>query len=1055
MNRFFKFYIVLLITILSLRIFYAQADEPIKMARFPAPSPDGKSLIFSYQGDLWRVSIDGGQAVRLTVHQADDSYPVWSPDGTEIAFSSNRFGNDDIYVMPANGGTSERVTFFSGSDRICDWSSDGKTIFFTSNRDFYYNRMPVMCRVKRTGGGTPTKLIPAYVNRGKLSRDGNLLVYSRGRESWVRKHYRGSANADIWLYNFRTKKFTRLTEHNGNDYYPLLSADNKTIYYVTDQKDDSFNLWQMDLNGKNKKQLTFHKGDGVRFPSISYNVDCIAYERGTDIYVYDIKQGKTEKIKIYAPSDEKVNLVETKTFSKDATEMAVSPDEKKIAFVVHGEIFVTRLKKDNKTGKTVQLTKTPAREKDICWAPNSDTLVFVSDRNGSDDIFMLYSDDPEEKDLTLTMKIKQVRLTKSKQSEFSPKFSPDGDKISYIKGLGDLHIMDVTNENDRTLLTGWSAPEYEWSPDSKWIAYSREDNEFNGDIFIVPADGGKSINITQHPDYDRNPVWSDDGRKLGFVSRRYGDTYDIWFVFLQKKDHEKTKDEWEIEEEKKGELDKNDKKEKKAKKNVEVKIDFKNIHKRLRRLTSFPGSELSLAISPDGKKFVFSSNTDGKYDVYSINWDRAKLKRLTTGGVAPSQIKFDKKGKKLFYLSKGTLNSISVEGKDKKKLSFTAKMKIDHRAERAQKFDEAWMTLNEHFYDPNFHGIDWDAMKMKYRLLALKAGTITEFNNVVSMMLGELNASHLGIRGPYEGPSVSTGMLGLRFDEAYRGEGLKVKSVLPNSPCDKEESQVYPGEILTAINSTKITGTINIHQLLNDEVGEKVEIEIQDKNKKSRSLVVRPISKGEFNNLEYDRWVNAKRKLVDKLSNGKLGYVHIRGMSMPSVEQFEMELYSVAHGKDGLIIDVRYNGGGSTADIMLAMLAVKPHAYTIPRGGGKGYPQGRIPSYYWSKPIVAMCNEWSFSNAEIFPHAIKGLKRGKVVGAPTGGLVISTGGIRLIDGATFRVPFRGWYALYSGLDQELNGCIPDVIIWEQPGDAAKGIDRQLQRAVEELLKECR
>ena len=1020
------------------------------MARFPALSPDGKTLVFSYQGDLWKAAIDGGQADRLTVHQADDRYPVWSPDGEEIAFSSNRFENYDIYVMPSNGGMPKKITFFSGGDRMCDWTTDGKTILFTSNRDFYYQRMPVMYQVKRKDGGTPTKLVPAYVNNGKLSHDGKFIVYSRGRENWARKHYRGSSNADLWLYNLGKKEFLRLTEHIGNDYYPLLSPDDRTIYYVTDLGEDTFNLWQMDLDGNNKKQLTFHKTDGVRSPSISLNGNYIAYERGTDIWIYDVNQGKTEKIKIYAPSDEKNNLVENKTFTNQATEMAVSPDEKKAAFVVHGEIFVTRLKKDHSTGKTIRLTKTSAREKDIFWAPNSDTLVYVSDRNGSDDIFLLFSDDAKEKDLIQTMKIKEVQLTTGKESEFAPQFSPCGKKISYIKGLGDLNVMDGNGKNNKTILTGWSAPSYSWSPDGKWIAYSRQDNEFNADVFIMPAQGGESINITQHPDYDENPVWSEDGKKLGFVSRRYGDTNDIWYVFLQKKDYEKTKEEWEIEEEK-NEADKDDKKKNKK---VNVKIDFKNIHKRLHRLTSFPGSEGNLAISPDGKKIVFSSNGDGKNDLYSIDWDGKKMKRLTTGGVAPSQVKFDKKGNKLFFLSKGTLNSISAEGKDKKKLAFSAKMKIDHRAERAQKFDEAWMTLNERFYDPNFHGANWKAMKNKYRPLALEAATITEFNDVVSLMLGELNASHLGIRGPYEGPRVSTGMLGLRFDEFYRGEGLKVKSVLPNSPCDKEETPVYPGEILTAINSTKIASTTNIHHLLNDKVGEKVEIEIQDKNKKSRLLLVRPVSKGEFDNLEYDRWVNTKRKLVDKLSKGKLGYVHIRGMSMPSVERFEMELYSVAHGKEGLIIDVRNNGGGSTADIMLAMLAVKPHAYTIPRGGGKGYPQGRIPAYYWSKPIVAMCNEWSFSNAEIFPHAIKGLKRGKVVGVPTGGLVISTGVIRLIDGASFRVPFRGWYALYSGKDEELNGCVPDVIIWDQPGDAARGIDRQLQRAVEELLKEC-
>jgi len=399
------------------------------------------------------------------------------------------------------------------------------------------------------------------------------------------------------------------------------------------------------------------------------------------------------------------------------------------------------------------------------------------------------------------------------------------------------------------------------------------------------------------------------------------------------------------------------------------------------------------------------------------------------------------------------LHSLAPDSKEQKALAFSARMVIDHRAERAQKFDEAWMTLNERFYDPNFHGVDWKAMKKKYRPLALQAVTRRGFNDVVRLMLGELNASHLGIGGPSGGPSVRTGMLGLRFDENYQGEGLKVASVLPNGPCDQEGARVQAGSILLAIDDTPITAGTNIHKLLNDKVNEKVRIKVRAPDESIRKFIVRPIDYGKFNNLEYDRWVNAKRAYVEKSSHGRLGYVHIRGMNMPSAEKFEGELYSVAHGKDGLIIDVRNNGGGWTTDILLTMLAVKPHAYTIPRDGGRGYPQTRLPLYYWSKPVVSMCNEWSFSNAEIFSHAMKGLKRGKVVGAPTGGLVISTGAITLIDGSSFRVPFRGWYAIYSGLNEENNGCIPDVVVWDQPGDAAKGIDRQLEKAVQVLMEE--
>ena len=1033
----------------------ANNNNPIKMARFPTPSPDGKELVFSYQGDLWRVSIEGGEAYRLTVHKAYDRFPQWSPDGKEIAFSSNRFGNDDIFVIPAAGGLPVQLTYFSSNDRVCDWTADGKTVLFTSRRDFYYNRMAVMYKVTRKNGETPTKVAAAYLNSGKLSPDGQWLVYSRGRENWARKHYRGSSNADIWRYNLTTKQFKRLTTHNGNDYYPLWSADSKKIFYVSDKGDDIFNLWQMDLNGETKKQLTFFKTDAVRFPNISRDGNIIAFEQDVNIWTFKTAGGELQKLNIYAPSDVKSNLVENKTFQNKASEMIVAPDEKQAAFVVRGEIFVVKLKEKNKTGVTKKLTNTWARERNICWAPNSDTLLYISDRNGNDDIFMLFSDDPTEKKLYKTLKIKEVQLTKSKLRDINPKFSPCGKKIGYINGLGDVHVMDVTGKNDKTLVTGWSEPDYNWSPDSKWIAYSRNDNEFNSDIFIISAAGGESVNITQHPDDDLSPTWSQDGRKLGFVSERYGNTVDAWFVFLQKKDEEKTKQDWEDAEEaeKESEKKKKDEQENKKKKTVAVIIDFKDIHKRLRRLTSLPSNETNLVISPDGKLFAFSSNANGKWNLYTVKWDGSELKRLTNGDVSPDNIQFNKDGKKIYYLSKGKIKVISSDGKDNKTLPFKAKMKIDYRAERAQKFDEAWQILNERFYDANFHGVDWDAMKKKYRPLAIEAATTEDFNNIVKLLLGELNASHLGIYGPDDSPKTITGMLGLRFDESYNGKGLKVETVLPEGPCDQEMSKVSSGEVLLTIDGTEIASTTNIHQLLNDKVNEKIIIEVQAANgKKKRSLVVRPINQNQFNNLEYDRWVNEKRALVDRLSKGKVGYVHIRGMSMPSVEKFEMELYSVAHGKDGLIIDVRNNGGGWTTDMLLAILAPRPHAYTIPRGGGKGYPEDRLPLYSWSKPVVTMCNEWSFSNAEIFSHAIKGLNRGKVVGTPTGGLVISTGGTRLIDGASFRIPFRGWYAAYSGLNQENNGCIPDVIVWDLPGDAAKHIDRQLEKAVEVMLE---
>ena len=1027
------------IGILVFFLSFLYSDEFI-FPRYPAPSPDGKIIVFSYHGDLWKVSVGGGEAQRLTVHEAYDYLPCWSPDGKEIAFSSNRYGNDDIFVIPSKGGIPVRLTYFSNSDRICDWSSDGK-IIFSSRRNFYYHRLPVLYQIDREGG-TPFELVQTYADQGRISPDGKWLAFVRGRIDWARKHYRGSGNTDIWLYNFETEEYIQLTNHMGNDYFPLWAPDSKAVYYVTDE-DGTFNLWEIDIFNKNKKQLTFFKDDGVRFPNISRNGKVIAYEQGYSIWCYFPESGENKKLKIYGPIDYKVNPVERKIFTSQATEMQISPDGKEIAFVVRGEIFVM----EEEGGKANRITDNPARDYQICWSPDSKSLVFISDRSGNKDIFLVRSASSDEERLSKCLRKEIIQLTKTEESEHSPKFSPDGEKIAFIRGNGDLWIMDKDGKNEKRILKGWATPDYSWSPDSKWIAFSRDDNEFNTDVFIISAEGGEPVNISQHPDEDVHPVWSQDGRKLAFFSRRIGNTYDIWFVFLRKIDDEKSKEEWE-EEEKTA-------KEKKEKK-VIVKIDFKNIHKRLRRVTSLPGDETGIEISPDGKTFAFQANAKGKRDLWIVKWDGTGLKQLTMDGSSPSYISWSKDGKKIYFLRRGgNIASVSLDGKKLKNINFRAKMIIDHVAEKLQMFDEAWQTLNDRFYDPNFHGVNWRKMQEKYRPLASKTITREDFHDVIRLMIGELNSSHLGISPPRPENAVSTGMLGLRFDPDYKGKGLKVKSVIPDGPCDKEKARVYPGEILISIDGQAIEKHTNIHQLLNDKVGEKVEIEVIGKNGKKRTLIVKPMNYSQFLQKEYDRWVEEKRTLVEKLSNGRLGYIHIQAMNEPSLERFEMELYSVAHGKDGLVIDVRNNGGGWTTDYLLAILSPKPHAITIPRGGEKGYPQDRRPLYAWTKPIIVLCNEYSYSNAEIFSHAIKTLKRGKVVGQATSGSVISTGGISLIDGSRFRVPYRGWYVITTGLNMEGNGCIPDIIVPDFPQDIEKGIDRQLERAIKELLKEIR
>ena len=851
MNRIRKVYLLMLVLAIAQSGFARAEETGILFVRYPAPSPDAKTIAFSFQGDLWQVPSGGGKAVRLTVHEAYEGYPVWSPDGSEIAFSSDRFGNDDIYVIPAGGGVAQRLTFFSGGDRMCDWLPDGETVVFASNRDFYYGRMPVLYKVGRQGG-TPVKLAALYANEGKISPDGRRLVFTRGRYGWERKRYRGTSSTDLWLYDFTTEEIKRLTTHEGNDRCPMWAPDGDKIFYLTDE-DGIFNIWEMDIETLEKKQITHHQTDGVRFPSISGDGNLIAYEHLFDIWAVDPLEGTPQKIKITAPTDEKINLVEWKTFTNQATDMAVSPDEKEIAFVVRGEVFA--MKNKEKAGKAMRITDTPDRESEIVWSPNGDTLIYVSDRNGNRDLFMVTPADTTQGKLHKALKTKTIQLTQSEEEESDPQFSPDGKKLAYIHGLGDIMIRDMKTGRTRTLIEGWNEPQYAWSPDGRWIAFSREDAEFNADIWIIPAEGGEAVNITQNPDQDIRPVWSQDGRKLGFISDQIANNNDVWFVFLRQEDEEKTREDLEEE---------NDDKKKKDEK-VHVRIDFEDIHLRVRRTTSIGSTETSLAISPDGETFAFVADVKGERDLWAVKWDGTELKQITKGGQSPSRIQWSKDGKTLTYLSKGRFRAVSPEGKNGKSLAFSARMDIDHRAERLQKFDEGWRTLYRRFYDPDFHGADWEAMKTKYRPVAAEQATLREFNNVVSLMIGELNASHLSIRGPAQGPRTTTGMLGLRFDESYRGNGLKVEGVMPKGPCDKENARVEPGEVLLSIDGHTIQEHTNIHELLNEKAGERVLIEVALKNRKTRrSLIVMPVTPGQFTDLEYDRWVKAKRAKVEE-----------------------------------------------------------------------------------------------------------------------------------------------------------------------------------------------
>ena len=1045
---------------------HAAQDNNVTLARYPSLNPNGDKIAFSYQGDIWTVNIDGTNPKRLTVHRAYDFVPHWNSDGSFIAFSSNRFGNSDVYVIPANGGESKRLTYHSANDIVTDWNPK-IGILFSTVRNYRQIEWDSEIHAVKKSGGTPKRILDALGSMATVSPDGRFIAFVRGSCRITREQYRGPANKDVWLFDMENSSYIRVTNIESQEIYPRW-GDKRTLFYLS-ASSGRYNIFKVSIkeNGKigPSQQITHFIDDGIRYFDINTKKNVIVFERKTGIYTADLNGSNVQLIPLNIKTDYRFDPVEHKNFTDKVTDYAVSPNGKYTALVIHGEIFITENNKEIK--RTVNISNSPWRDQSPAWL-NDTTLVFVSDRNGQYDIFLVESADTGQTDLMKTLKRKITRLTKTKEDESSLVASPDGKKLAFLRGRGKLIVADIVEgkklKNETILLNGWATPgSITWSPDSKWLAYSLDDLDFNKEIFIHAADNSmKPVNISMHPRGDFGPVWSPDGKKLAFYSLRNNMNNDIWFVWLEKRDWEKTAQDWKEEEES---AKTSKKKEKKKEKIPQVKIDFKDIHERLVQVTSLPGDEYDIAISKDGKTFYFTApNPTGKgRDLFSVNWDGKKLKQITKGGQNPSHLSFDHQGKYLYMLSKGRLNRLQ-EGKGKTEgLPFLAKMDIDHRAEREQIFEEAWRTLNNGFYDPNFHGRNWTALKKKYKPWAMAASTQHDFRDVFNIMLGQLDASHMGMYGKDQGQIQKeiTGLLGVEITPEEKG--VRVVRVIPNSPADKTVSKLFKGDLITEVNGHSTTKDVNFYSLFINTAGEKILLSVIDKNGKKREVTIRPVQS--IRSELYNEWVKKKRALTDKLSNGRLGYLHIQGMNMPSFERFERDFTAAASGKEGIVIDVRYNGGGWTTDYLMAVLNVKQHAYTIPRGAAKNlqkehkkfrdyYPYAeRLPFFPWMKPSIAICNESSYSNAEIFSHAYKTLGIGTLVGEPTFGAVISTGGKRLIDGSFARLPFRAWYVKATDKNMEYGPAIPDIIVQNGPECKAMGKDPQLETAVKILLNQ--
>jgi len=1076
----------------------------------PLWSPDGAWIAFASDrdgnDDVYAISVEGGELRRLTWHSDYDTPTGWTPDSRAILFESRRQvrdgDNPGIFIVPLDGGTPRAVVPVGGAQAV--GSPDGTRLALVrgslswSRRGYEGNARGRiwMLSMDRTlsaalagAGKSPGEagedaatsaglhaaaaLIPdgRYTNLTELAREVPSADASGGpQRAWAT--IRGAVPA--WDHP---------ALEPGVSMNPAWFPDGEHLLYLSEYHGVA-NLKVIDARDGTRAWVTRFTEGRLRFPALSRDGRLAAFEYEDGIYTvaipaqlpgrgssgWPVAPSAPQRLAITLPRDEKSEPIERREVTGGADELALAPDGEQIAFVYGGEVFAMKASEDEPYA--YDLSQSPARDRQVSWAPDSKSLVFVSDRDGDQDLYRVRPAKADEPRLARSLDLTVTRLTDDPREERQPQFSPDGERIAYLCGNGTLMVMQADGSGARMLADGFSDIDFVWSPDSRWIAYAQEDSDYNGDIWIVAADGHDAPhNVSQHPDEDFAPCWSPDGRMLAFVSaRQYLNQFDVWYVWLTRADEDLSREQRldalanagqgksDGEKEEKG-----GKKEKsEAAEKVEVRIDFADIHRRLHRLTTFPGSETKVLISKDASELVFVSDTDGKTDLWKVKWDGSEPKRLTEGGQEPRYVQWDRKYERLFYLKKGgAIASVSLKGGDAKGYAYQGALRIDRGEQRSFVFDEGWRALRDGYYDPAMHGCDWAAAREHYRPWALTASSYRDFQDVFRLMMGEINSSHLGLWGGpgdpngREGLPAQTGELGVLFDAADRGPGLRVARVVKRSPADRAESRLAVGERIRAVDGTPLDAASDIARLLDRSVDRPVRLQVEGADGKSREVTIRPIGSGVWRDLLYDEEIEARRARVRARTGDRVAYLHIEGMSEESLDLFERDLYAEAHGRDVLVIDVRNNGGGWTTDLLLTSLMAADHAVTQARGSGPGYPEDRRLLYAWTKPIVLLSDEYSFSNAEIFTWAIRTLKRGPVVGQQTNGGVISTGGTALLDGSYVRLPGRGWTSRLDGSPMEGTGCLPDIAVEDLPGDLARGTDAQLERAIDEALRQVR
>jgi len=1042
-------------------------------------------IVFTYLADIWTADEDGRNVKRITVHTARDVYPRFSPDGKWIAFSSDRNGNMDVFVVPGEGGNPKQLTFHSAADTVLGWTPDSKNVLFSTylGDDF----MPKLYTVS-IDGGMPRGAGPDMGISASYSPDGNKLAINRRGQVYWRKYYHGAFQTDVTVMDVGAKKFTDLTDYDGMDSWPMWGRDG-FIYFVSDRDGNGLtNVWRvLESGGKADRVTSFTAGD-VRFPAISADGKVIVFEHEFGIWKLDVVSRRAAPVKLDIDAELQENLAEVRDFNSQADNFDLAPTSRRFGFSIHGEIFTA----PTEEGDVKQITESPARDQSPSYSPDGKAIAFISDRSGREELYIVASDGAGE----------VLKITDLDALKFGFVWSPNSKEIAFVSSDSKLRKFNLESRQTVELASAkyGNIGSPQWSPDGKWIAYSKPDSTRTSDIYLVPAGGGEERKVTFDSYNDASPQFSPDGRKLYFAREEDGvggaqGSSQIYSIALEKEERDPSDPEERTEQDPDQGPDSTARRAP-LQRNApprEINIEWAGLKRRTRQITRMPFAVFNYTITPDSRTIIFvtSEPSGGRPAptpvIYSIGEDGRRLTRIVAsgapggdeggglgggfgGGIANLRVSRD--GHTLYFREGNSIYSVGLGGGAagtagpaaasggregvRRRLNFNAQVKIDKQAEWAEMFDDAWRTMKYRFYDPQMHGKSWDAARAKYQPLVQFVGDRQELLNIINEMIGELNASHTGAAPPPRGresgeTSVTTWNLGVELAADDAAGRYRVVHVFESGPADKDWVKVSKGDFLIAINGHPVKAGDNYHQHLNYKLNRKIDVTFNNKPGEEGSWKTRiePITTQAYSQLCYDRWVQERREAVEKLSNGRIGYLHIQAMNQPSLRKFEKEIRE-NRDKEALIIDERWNGGGNIEQQLLGILVQREYIIWQPRGTE---PRGR-PFAGFFGPKVVLQNWRSASNAEMFPAGFRSLGLGKVIGTATMGAVIGTGSYSLIDGSTVRTPGVGVFlADPKRTNMENYGVKPDIFVENTPEDNLTGRDRQLETAVQELLKE--